>query len=283
MKTPLEFKLHLLVAKLRPARFLLKLGVVLPLLAATLVGTEPRPILVINHYPNRIDRGVLDWDCPVFAAYSDGTTIWRRDWNRSLDAFATSCGKSSDHLVKRFRELTALYGGKIFTLTSSSDPDGTTIWCEGKVISIEGDWKKPRVLTTGNPEYAAAFALATQEEERLWAKLPPKLREALLELSSFNDPTAKSWRPTKLAVTLVPGGLGEPVEWPADWPRNFIPVPEQPGIVQAAFPGDMLEPLLNLLAKDSQPRAVLVSGKRMYGRIGFLFPQQSMWTESSVR
>lgn len=273
MKTPFRIRVSL------GRTLVLKTALACSLFFVSLKGAEPTPVLVVNSYPNLTDRGVFEWDCPVFAAYSDGGTIWRRGWARSLEAFAMTCGESTDQVVKKFRELAALYSGKVFTLTAGSDPEITTIWCEGKVISIKGDWRKPHVLTTGNAAYAAAYASANQEEQRLWSKLPSELREALSELSSFNDTTAKSWRPTKLMVTLIPGGLGEPVEWPADWPRNFVPVPEQPGIIQAEFLGEMLEPLLNLFARDGHPQAVRFAGKRMYGRIGILFPQQSAWTQ----
>lgn len=249
------------------------------LVCASLKGIEPTPILVINHYPNQIDRGVVEWDCPVFAAYSDGTTIFRKGWARSVDALVTTHNENVAPLVRKFKGLGAQYGGRVFTLTSSSDPEITTIWCEGKVIRIEGDWRRPHVVTTGNTEDEAAYASTNREEQQKWSQLPVELREALLRLSSFEDATAEPWRPAKLVVTLAPGGLGEPVEWPADWPRNFVSVPAQPGIIQAEFPGDMLESLRNLLVKDNHLRAVRFAGKRMYGRIGILFPQESVWTQ----
>lgn len=273
MKMPFRIR-----AELR-CTLILKTMLVCSLLFTSLKGAEPNPVLVVNSYPNLTDRGVFEWDCPVFVAYSDGMAIWRKGWARSLDAFVAACDESTVPLVRKLHELTALYNGKVFTLTASSDPEITTIWSEGKVIRIEGDWRRPHVVTTGNAEDAAAYASTNRDEQRRWSQLPAELREVLSGLSSLNDTVAKSWRPTKLMVTLIPGGLGEPVEWPADWPRNFIPVSEQPGIIQAEFPGDMLEPLLNLLARDGQPRAVRFAGKRMYGRIGILFPQQSVWTQ----
>src|SRR5689334_13679674 len=88
------------------------------------------PRLVIHHYPRSSDHGAVIWDCPVYAAYGDGTIIWRRGWRNSIDAFAIAKSDESLKDVRAIETTLEEFLGKTFTLTSSSDPEITTIWIQ---------------------------------------------------------------------------------------------------------------------------------------------------------
>ncbi len=258
---------------LRGVHLPLKLGAVYFLLSVMLSAGQPKPVLIIKNDSDQSYRGVLDWDCPVFSAYSDGVVIWRKGWACSVSAFSISHNNKAELIVNQFTELAGAYGGKVFALTSSSDPEETAIWCGGKSIVIKGDWRKPHVLKSDNPEIAAEYVQLNENERKLWSALPAKIRDALTEVAAFDDVDAKRWQPEKVVVTLEPGGLGDPVAWPSSWPQNFVFVPGSQIMKRVELPGSMLDQLLDLLTINGrQPRTVLLAGERRYGRISFLFP-----------
>lgn len=243
-------------------------------------AANSQPRVVIHHYPKRADRGVIKWDCPVFAAYGDGSAIWRRNWAVSIDAFATTEGQASMEIARKVEALMARYGGKTFTLTDSSDPEVTTVWFAGKMLTIFGDWRKPRILETSDPENADSYREANEHERRLWSTLPAEVRDLLTTVITFEDKNGKAWRPERLTLLLQPPNRtrAEPVAWPAQWPQSFAAVPGSQAMKSIELPGEMLGELLQLLPNDGEPKAVLLNGEARYAEIRFVFPGQSAWT-----
>lgn len=255
-----------------------RVWLLLSICAATMLrGTESKPVLIIDYYPNRLDRGVIDWDCPAFAAYSDGRIIWRRGWARVVDALAMAQDEKGNQDVQKLGALVTAYDGKAFILTASSDPEGTTIWYLGKTLRIVGDWRKPLTLETELPENKARVASVNEAEKKLWSSLPVEIRTALADIEAFDSAKAQSWRPANLVVTLAPGGRGEPMKWPENWPHSFVSEPGRPEFIQAELPGSMLDELLSKLAQDGWPRAVMFDGKQMYAKIRLIFPGERAW------
>lgn len=242
----------------------------------TLAGKEFEPQLVINNYPQITNRGVLEWDCPVFAAYKNGVVIWRRDWAQSVDALTTVKTNRAEPLVKWFGKLVAAYGGKTFTLTAGSDPETTVIWCQGKKIEILGSWRKPRTVELNDHAQAAAI---NETERKLWAVLPRDIHDALTAITDFDVEGSDPWRPSELNVTLLPAGkaLGEAASWPTQWPHRFENDPNNPGLIHAKLPGSMLAELLGVLSDGRQPKAIVVNGERKYAKISIAFPGEAIW------
>lgn len=249
------------------------------LVSVNLMGGSLEPRMVINHYPQRTNRGVLEWDCPVFASYKNGTVIWRRHWAQSIDALVTVKSATADSLVKRLGALVAAYDGKTFRLTASSDPEGTTIWYLGKRVEIVGPWEKPHTIELSDAGQAAAV---NESERKLWATFPQDMRDALAAVAAFDEAGSSAWRPEELDVTLMAAGkaLGDAVAWPDQWPRAFEDVPGNPGLTRAKLPGAMLDELLGVLSKDGKPRPVLFGAERKYARIAIVFPGEAAWRQS---
>lgn len=243
-------------------------------------AANAQPRVVIHHYPQRVDRGVLKWDCPVFAAYRDGSVIWRKNWATSVDAFAITEGPTTTEIAAKFETLMARYGGKTFTLTDSSDPEVTTVWSAGKMLTILGDWRKPRLLKTSDSENADSYRQGNEHERKLWSTLPAEVRALLTAVISFEDKDGKAWRPEKLSLLLQPPNRirVEPVAWPMQWPQSFAVVPGSQAMKSIELPGGMLDELLQLLPTDGEPKAVLLNGEARYAEIRFVFPGQSAWT-----
>lgn len=241
---------------------------------------NPQPRVVIHHYPQRVDRGVLKWDCPVFAVYRDGSLIWRKNWAASIDAFAITDGPTAADIARKFETLMARYGGRTFTLTDSSDPEVTTVWVAGKMLTILGDWRKPRIFETSDPENAESYRKANEHERELWSTLPAEVRDLLTTVIAFQDTDGKAWRPERLTLLLQPPNRTrvEPVTWPSQWPQSFTAVPGSQAMKSIDLPGEMLDELLRLLPNDGEPKAVLLNGEARYAEIRFVFPGQPAWT-----
>lgn len=265
-------------------RFLLALCIGLMLSLVSCDAKEPdagtRPRVVIHHYPQKEDHGVIKWDCPVFVGYDDGTVIWRKGWAPSISAFTiTSAAQKVGEITRTFDLLMRRYADKTFTLTESSDPEITTVWVSGKKLTILGDWKLKRTINTPGPETLERTRHPDDRERTLWATLPVEIREMLTTVADFDDPKGEPWKPRKLEVQLQPPYpmRVEPIPWPAGWPQTFHVVPGTTDVLSIEFPGTMLEELLQVLPNDEEPKAVRISGKARYAEIRFILPNQTAW------
>ena len=253
-------------------------------LAANLSASErlllnAAPRVVIHHFAQRVDRGILKWDCPVFAAYNDNTIIWRKDWAAAIDAFSTVESDETSEITRKFETALDRYGGGIFRLTDSSDPEITTVWASGKMLTIMGDWRAPRVEAAPNAEYTELYRKANEHEKSLWLTLPFEIRDILKYAFAFSERSGKDWRPQKLNLLLQPPNRVRvnPTAWPLQWPHAFVVVADTPRVKYVELPGEMLDELLLLLPNDGEPKAVLLNGEARYAELRFVFPGQNLW------
>ena len=264
-------------------RMLLHLLVGLVVTSHLVASQEPvanaQPRVVIRHFPQSIDRGVLKWDCPVFAAYTDGVVIWRKGWAASVGAFSETQSQMAEETVRKLEAMAAHYGEKTFVLTASSDPEVTTVWSSGKTLTILGDWRKPSLLEAVDPKDAENHNWTNENEQKLWSTLPAEIRDALATAAIFDDKDGKAWRPEKISLLLQPPNRTrvEPAAWPAQWPQSFTGVPGSQAMKWIELPGSMLDELLELLPPDGQPKAVLLGNEARYAEIRFVFPRQDVW------
>lgn len=240
-----------------------------------------QPDVVIYHHSQQKNRGVLKWDCPVFAAYENGVVIWRKEWADSLEAFTRSDRNLGIETVTKLNVLVSRYGGTFFKLTDASDSEVTTLWSAGKVVTIHGNWRTPRVIESRDASDAERIRLTNEHEKKLWETLPADVREELLKVAAFNDPDGKPWRPEKLRLLLQPPNrVGvDPVQWPSQWSQIFTPVPGSRYMKSIELPGDMLGELLKLLPADGRPKTILIGGALRYIEIHFVFPGEVAWSK----
>lgn len=246
------------------------------------VASSGQPQVVINHYPQRIDRSVLQWDCPVFVAYRDGTIIWRKSWAPSVAALTATKSEKAALAAQKLTGLVRRLGGQTFVLTGSSDPEVTTIWAAGKSLTISGSWQNPRIYAAGDLGPGQDVERANAQEKELWQKLPSEIRDVLAEIAGFDDVAGKPWRPEKLRVTLQPPvkARGQIVPWPAQWAQSFAPVPGSQAMKSLELPGSMLDEVLRLFPSDGQARAVELAGETRYVSVRFVFPGEAAWKQT---
>lgn len=242
-------------------------------------ATVAQPRIVIHYYPRHHDRGVLKWDCPVFAAYSDGSVIWRKHWAASLEAFTITDGQFVAERVQAFEAALERFVGRTFKLTDSSDQEFTTVWIAGKTLTIIGNWRKPDLLGAVGLETPDSYRKANEHEQELWATLPARIRETLARIDEFDDVEGRSWHPDKVNVLLQPPSETRiiPVVWPSQLSQSFALLPGSREMESIELPWNMLGELLRLLPNDGEPKAVTLNGKTRYVEIRFVFPGQSTW------
>lgn len=249
-------------------------GLILPVQAdESRNGSKPR--VVIYHYPARGCQGFVKWDCPVFAAYGDGTVIWRRGWLASLEALAITQNQSTEMIIQKAETSVATYSGRTFVLTGSSDPDETTLWANGQTLTILGDWQKARVLEVvegGND--AESITRTNAQEHKLWASLPAEVRMILASLKEFDAPGRSTWHPKQLMLLLQPPIIThrDKIVWPAEWPQTFAPAPNNTAMKQIELPGRMLDEVLAKIPNDGESKAILLGDEIRYAELRLVFP-----------
>lgn len=239
-------------------------------------GDLVSPVFLYYH-PQKVDRGVVKWDCPAFAAYPDGMVIWRKNWAPSVQALTAVRRQAAPEPAYKLQLLINRYGNKTFKLTASSDPEVTTIIESGKVLTILGDWRKPRLLTSNDSDDTAMINEVNSREKALWSTLPDELREALTQVADFADAGAEPWRPEKLSITLQGPSRprGEIIPWPVEWPQSFLALKGSKTMKHQELPGNMLDEVLRLLPPDGQPRAIRIWGEARYVELRFVFPGET--------
>jgi hypothetical protein len=249
-------------------------AVSLLLFAPLLSAQEGRPVLVVSHYAESNSRGFLKWDCPVFAAYADGSIIWRKEWRCSLAALARTTDPHAQELVKRALATVGHYSGRRFVLTNSSDPDITTLSSGDATVTILGDWMKPRVIDNEIEGDTPDLEKVNQREKALWDALPNEVRLVLSELRSFDALSYTLWRPVRLNVLLQPPIKTDlkAIAWPSSWPQSFGPVRGSSHMKTIDLPGGMLDEILALVPDDQAPKIIRVGEEARYGELRLIFP-----------
>jgi hypothetical protein len=245
-----------------------------PAFAGDELGGCKQPRVIVHEYSMGDAPGVLKWDCPVFAAYVDGTVIWRKGWRPSLVALASTDIQHAEKLVQKVESIVSSYAGKTFVLTESSEPEMTTVWAGGRSLTILGDWRKPRLLEAAMYDDGKRIALANEHERKLWATLPSEVRTILAMLRDFDAVDGRAWRPERLVLLLQPPSKvhTKSIQWPAQWPQSFTLVPGSQTMKWIELPGSMLDELLESIPDDGQPKAILLGGEDRYAELRLVFP-----------
>lgn len=240
--------------------------------------------LFIYHSSREERYGFIIWDCPVFAAYADGTIIWRKAWSPSLAALSVTDVAHGKAVIERIETMMSHYGGKTFFVTKSSDQPTTTIQWHGKPLTIVGDWEKPLVYhaTEATVEEAKSAARMNRAEQELWSALPAEIRQVLFEVQGFDVADAKHWQPERLLFQLEPPINTDKlaIEWPSRWTQTFARVGRSTRFL--VLPGAMLEELLNTFPDDGEPKLVRLGGETSYAELRVIVPGDPnvAWTEN---
>jgi|GEM_PF-2797910 len=240
------------------------------------------PVLAVwgeNQAGGQSSKGAILWSSPAFAAYSNGKTIWRKNWVESMDSLVSGDKKSSSARVLNFIHKLEPFLGKVLTISRSSDPEITLIWLEDEWIEIRGSWDSPKLLDAELGSEKEFIDEINQSEIEAWNTLPAPIKEVLSEIYEFCGNSGESWIPNEfiLEMPLAGPALGNSIVVPDYLEKMLRSFPESEGKLRAQIPGNMLNDVLSIVEDARRRRAVLVGGKSRYGNIHLLFPGSEFW------
>jgi len=235
-------------------------------------GPKPRIAVFLSNVES--SRGFLKWDCPVFANYPDGKTIWRRHWDSSFHSLLVSAKAPASEVLQDLESLIERYSGQTFILTSASDPERLSVWANGHLVQIFGDWRRPRVLKPSEIADESKIDEVNAHEQQLWSSLPMELRLAIDKLSKFEPGERAAWNPQCFVLLLQPpiASRQKYYEWPANWPKDFSELDRQ--TLWSTLDQEQARELLSQCSDGRTPLLLKINGQLRYGELRILFPGQ---------
>lgn len=214
----------------------------------TLVLIEPNPWAM-----------VIGSDSPAFAAYEDGTVIWR-----------TSNG---------FRT-TRLNGSELDRLIAGMDPDALRRSYGRYEASDWTDQPEEELLLYrgGRPAFISVYGSLKSPDVR--AKIPREIVTAFDRLKAFHPAESVEWLPDRIEVMVWPYEYApEPsIQWPKDLPDLSDPRTIKRGDSFSIFvTSSRLAEVRALLARTSGKGAIDIDGKEWSASIRFPFPTERLW------
>jgi hypothetical protein len=250
-------------------------------LTCILVAEEPKPLLMVMEADPW--ASVIGSDSPVLAIYSDGAVIYRKHPDptaptNQTNPYLSRVVPKPDELIGKLLSFDMAAMPDQHALSSATDQVTTDIWTPAKTIRIYGDWHKPRDFGSNNDP--ATIAIATREE-KMWASLPAKLREALTRLEDVRRVEGTPWLPAKIEIVFWPweNAVDPSTAWPKGWPGLSDKETRKRGTdsYSVYLAPNRFNELRRLLASRKEKGAILIDGKKMALAYRFPFPGEDAW------